>query len=733
MHQTLAPSSTEAAVASGGDPDADPRALNADLNDPALYINRELGLLAFQERVMEEARDENNPLLERLKFLSIVGSNLDEFFMVRVGGLKKQVRGGVTDPSPDGRSPADQLAVVRAAAHRIIKAATDYLCETLVPTLAKQGIRILGYEELSDRQRKNVVRKFQETVFPILTPLAFDPARPFPYISNRSLNLAVILRDEHGQDRFARVKVPSSIPRLFPVRRSSGGVRKDGTVPYRHAFVWIEQVIAARLASLFPGVEVTEAHPFRITRNADMAIQELEADDLLETMEQGVRRRRFGSVIRLEINADMPERVRRLLVQNMEVDDNDVYVIDGPLGLDGLMRVSRSIERAELLDRPFVPFTPAPLKEAVREESLFAALAGEHHLLHHPYDSFSPVVDFLEAAAADPDVLAIKMTLYRVGSNSPVVAALLRARQNGKQVAVLVELKARFDEESNIGWARMLEQEGVHVTYGLLGLKTHSKVALVVRKEGRNIRRYLHLSTGNYNSVTAHLYEDLGFFTTDKDIGADATDLFNFLTGYSEKRSYRKLLIAPISLRTRMEALIRREMALGEEGRLILKTNALVDKPVIKLLYEASQAGVRIDLIVRGICCLRPGLQGISENIKVTSVVGRFLEHSRIYYFRNGGKEEIYMGSADLMPRNLNRRVEIIFPVEDQHLIRYLRDDVLQTYLMDNVKARRMRPDGTYARVRPARDEEPVCVQEHLLAMRERMTEIEKEQPWDIF
>lgn len=732
MHQSLAPSSRAVAVA-GNDPDKGSPAATADLNDPALYINRELGLLAFQERVMEEARDQNNPLLERLKFLSIVGSNLDEFFMVRVGGLKKQVRGGVTDPSPDGRSPADQLAVVRMAAHQIMKAATDYLSETLVPTLAGQGIRILTYQDLSDRQRKNVVKKFQETVFPILTPLAFDPARPFPYISNRSLNLAVILSDEHGQDRFARVKVPSSIPRLFPVRRSSGGVRKDGTVPYRHTFVWIEQVISARLASLFPGLEVTAAHPFRITRSADMAIQELEADDLLETMEQGVRRRRFGSVVRLEINGDMPERVRQLLIRNMEVDDNDVYVIDGPLGLDGLMRVSRSIERAELLDRPFVPFTPAPLKEAVREGNLFAALAGEHHLLHHPYDSFSPVVDFLEAAAADPDVLAIKMTLYRVGSNSPVVAALLQARQNGKQVAVLVELKARFDEESNIGWARMLEQEGVHVTYGLLGLKTHSKVALVVRKEGRNIRRYLHLSTGNYNSVTAHLYEDVGFFTADKDIGADATDLFNFLTGYSEKRHYRKLLIAPISLRTRMEALIRREMELGEKGRLILKTNALVDKPVIKLLYEASQAGVRIDLIVRGICCLRPGLEGISDNITVTSVVGRFLEHSRIYYFRNGGKEEIYMGSADLMPRNLNRRVEIIFPVEDGHLIRYLRDDVLQTYLTDNVKARRMRPDGTYARVRPARDEKPVCVQEHLLAMRERMTEIEKEQPWDIF
>ncbi len=708
-------------------------AFSSDLNDPTLYVNRELSLLGFQERVLEEAQDESNPLLERLKFLSIVGSNLDEFYMVRVGGLMKQIASGVTELSPDGCSPAEQLAVVRGAAHEIMKDVAAYFLQTLVPALAKQGIHILNYGALNSKQRDHVKRIFDETIFPVLTPLAFDSGHPFPYISNRSLNLAVLIHDEQGHERFARLKVPPTIPRLLPVKRSSGGVRKDGTVPYRHAFVWVEQIVAARLVSLFPGMHVVEAHPFRITRNADMSIQELEADDLLETMEQGVRRRRFGSVVRMEVNADMPGRIRQILMANLEVDVNDAYVVNGPLGLDGLMRIARSIERAELLERPFVPFTLPPLKEESRKAGIFAAIAAQNHLLHHPYDSFSPVVDFLEAAAIDPEVLAIKMTLYRVGSNSPVVRALLKARENGKQVAVLVELKARFDEESNIGWARMLEQEGVHVTYGLLGLKTHSKVALVIRKEGRQIRRYLHLSTGNYNAVTAHLYEDLGYFTADEDFGADATDLFNFLTGYSDKRNYRKLLIAPITLRNRLQALIRREMEYGMEGHLILKTNALVDKPVIKLLYEASQAGVRIDLIVRGICCLRPGLPGISEGITVTSVVGRFLEHSRVYYCRNGNQEEIYMGSADLMPRNLDRRVEILFPVEDQDLIRYLRYDVLETYLKDNVKARRMRPDGTYERVHPEPGGELVCVQDRLLAVRERRAEIEKEQPWDVF
>ena len=702
-----------------------------DLDIAQLFVNRELSLLDFQRRVLEEAQDERNPLLERLKFLSIVGSNLDEFYMVRVGGLKKQIAGGVTDRSPDGLTPAEQLAAVCKVAQSLMQETHAYLVETLIPLLSAHGIRVLNYEDLTSKQKRNAKRVFEKVIFPVLTPLALDFGRPFPHISNLSLNLAVLIKDDHGHERFARLKVPGTLPRLLPVTRSSGGVRQDGTVPYKHSFVWVEQVIAANLEALFPGMRIVEAHPFRITRNADMAIQELEADDLLETMEQGVRQRRLGSVVRLTVNQDMPTRIRKLLVHNLRAGPNDSYVVDGPLGLKSLSEIYGSIERFELLDPPFVPFTSPLLKEDTRDGDFFAAVRAQNHLVHHPYDSFSPVVEFLESAAADPAVLAIKMTLYRVGSNSPVVRALLKARENGKQVAVLVELKARFDEESNIEWAKMLEREGVHVIYGLIGLKTHSKIALVIRKEGQHIRRYVHLATGNYNAVTAHLYEDLGYFTTDEAIGADATDLFNFLTGYSEKREYRKLLVAPINLRSRFEALIHREIAHGPQGRVILKTNALVDKSMIQRLYEASCAGVKVDLIVRGICCLRPGLPGVSDNISVTSIVGRFLEHSRIYYFRNGGDEEIYMGSADLMPRNLNRRVEILFPVQDKRYVRHLCDEVLMTYLKDTVKARRMRSDGAYERVRTSENRAPVCVQERLLQVRARRLEAEKEHLWE--
>ena len=702
-----------------------------DLDDPGLYVNRELGLLDFQYRVLEEAQDERNPPLERLKFLSIVASNLDEFCMVRVGGLMKQIAGGVTDLSPDGKTPFEQLGAVRDAVHALMEMAHTYLIDTLIPTLAREGVHISSYDELSEQNRVEAAHFFETTIFPILTPLAFDSGHPFPHISNLSLNLAVLIEDDHGNERFARLKVPGTISRLLPVAR-----RTDGKYRTKETFVWVEQVIGANLQALFPGMRIVEAHPFRITRNADMVIQELEADDLLETMEEGVRQRRMGSVLRLTVNSAMPERIRSILLQNLQLDAGDCYVVDGPLGLGSLMGLYRSSERFDLKEAPFLPFTAQRLKVESRDVDVFAAIRAQNHLMHHPYDSFSPVVDFLTSAAADPSVLAIKITLYRVGFNSPVVRALLQARKNGKQVAVLVELKARFDEESNIGWAKVLEREGVHVIYGLIGLKTHSKIALVIRKEEGHIRRYLHLSTGNYNAVTAHLYEDIGFFAQDEALGADATDLFNFLTGYSEKRSYRKLIIAPINLRTRIKALIDREIAHQQEGRgghMILKTNALVDKPIIKWLYAASRAGVRIHLIVRGICCLRPGLAGISENITVTSIVGRFLEHSRIYYFSNGGDEEVYLGSADLMPRNLNRRVEILFPIQDVRFIRYLRDEVLGTYLRDNVKARRMQSDGTYRRVEAAPGESPVSVQEHLLELRAGWAEAEKEHPWELF
>jgi polyphosphate kinase len=677
--------------------------LAVDLDHPQWYLNRELSQLEFFQRVLEEAKDASIPLLERVKFLAIVGSNLDEFFMVRVAGLKQQIAAGVVELAIDGLTPAEQLAAIRKAVSRLLGEARTCYQDDLLPALAEAGIHILGYPDLDQRQKAYVRNYFTQVIFPVLTPLAFDPGRPFPHISNLSLNLAVLIRDPGRKERFARVKVPGTLPRLVPLRRSSGGVRKDGTAPRSHYFVWLEQVIAAHLEALFPGMEIQAAHPFRVVRDADILIQELEADDLLDTMEESVRRRRFGSVVQLALNKSTPADIREILRENLEVERRDIYTIDGPLGLSDLMGLTQ-IDRHDLKEPPFLPATPAILN-LDRTQDMFAAIRREDIILHHPYDSFAPVVAFLQSAARDPDVLAIKQTLYRVGRNSPVVEALLEAAINGKQVAVLVELKARFDEESNIGWAKRLEAEGVHVIYGLLGLKTHSKIALVVRKEGDGVRRYVHLATGNYNGITAQVYTDLGVFTCDEDIGADATDLFNYLTGYSAKHDYRKLFVAPINLRARIESLIRREIEHqrhGRRGHLIFKVNAVVDRPMIKLLYQASQAGVQVDLLVRGICCLRPGVDGLSENIRVISIVGRFLEHSRIYYFRNGGQEEIYLGSADLMTRNLDYRVEVLFPVEDERLIRHLRDEVLATYLADNAKARWLHADGTYALRQPA-------------------------------
>ena len=691
------------------------------LDDPKLFINRESSQLEFFRRVLEEAQDETNPLLERVKFLSIVGSNLDEFFMVRVAGLKQQIDAGIMEMSADGLTPAEQLAAIRKMATRLMIESRTCLREQLMPQLDQAGIHILDYSALNESQKTKVDEYFDEVVFPVLTPLAFDPGRPFPHISNLSLNLAVLIRDRNGKEHFARIKVPDTLPRFTPIKRSSGSVRKDGTVPYHHYFVWLEQLIAAHLDRLFPGMEIVEAHPFRVVRDADIDIQELEASDLLESMEESVRQRRFGIVVRITVNGAMPAHIRSILIENLEMDRNDVYTIDGPLGLSSLMGLY-SVDRYDLKDPSFVAVTPAPLKGKSYNGDIFGAIRRQDILLHHPYDSFMPVVDFLKTAARDPDVLAIKQTLYRVGRNSPVVEALLEASQNGKQVAVLVELKARFDEESNIGWAKALEAEGVHVVYGLLGLKTHSKIALVIRKEGEGIRRYVHLATGNYNTITAQLYTDLGIFTVDEAIGADATDLFNYLTGYSVKNDYRKLLVAPINLRARMAELIRREIEQHRQhknGHLIFKMNALVDKPMIQLLYQASQVGVKVDLLVRGICCLRPGLPGISENIRVISIVGRFLEHSRIYYFHNNGEEEVHLGSADLMPRNIDRRVEVLFPVEDLDLIRYLRDEVLPVYLKDNVKARRMCADGTYKHTRPSTGEPAINSQAYFIEMRE--------------
>jgi polyphosphate kinase len=693
-----------------------------DLDNPRCYVNRELSLLEFQRRVLEEAEDENNLLLERIFFLSIVSSNLDEFFMVRVSGLKKQIEAGIHNPSFDGLSPSETMAEIRKVTDQIMTQQRDCWRDRLMPKLREAGILVMNHSQLNQRQRETLKNYFNEIVFPVVTPLGFDPGRPFPHISNLSLNLAVIIHDKVGNEHFARLKVPNTLPRFVPLKRSSGSSRKDGTIPFNHYFVWLEQVIAANLPSFFPGMKVVESHPFRITRDADMVIQELEASDLLETMEQSVRQRRFGSVVRLGINPGMPDRIRDILIKNLEIDRNDVYTLDGPLGFSDLMNLYNSIDRYDLKETPFKPAIQPALYHSDTNTNIYAAIRQGDILIHHPYDSFTPVVDFLKTAANDPDVLAIKQTLYRVGKKPPVVEALLEAAENGKQVAVLVELKARIDEESNIGWAKMLEKEGVHVIYGLLGLKTHSKVTMVVRREGEGIRRYIHLATGNYNAVTAQLYEDLGMFTCDEEIGADVTDLFNYLTGYSSKQDYRKLIVAPINLRSRMEALIEREIDHAKKGKkahIIIKINSLVDKPMIKCLYRASQSGVKVDLIVRGMCCLRPGFEEISENIRVISIVGRFLEHSRIYYFLNEGAEEIYLGSADLMPRNIDWRVEVLFPIREPHLIQQIRDDILAIYLKDNLKARLMQSDGTYLRAKPDTGQPLLNSQLHFLKQSE--------------
>lgn len=664
------------------------------------YFNRELSWIEFNKRVLAEALDERNPLLERIKFLSIFASNLDEFFMIRVSGIKQQVAANVQKRSLDGLTPKEQLAAIRRALVSLLDQEYRLLREDLLPRLADEGVQVFNYDQLNDAQRTYLTDYFQREVFPVLTPLAFDTSRPFPHISNLSLNLAVIIQDQEEGELFARVKVPEVFPRFVPLPRNLCDGPDHVPVERRHAFVWLEQVILAHLDLLFPGIEVVEAYPFRITRNADMEIVEDEANDLLSTIEQGVRQRRFGDVVRITIDQVMPERICKLLMTNLKLESEDIYTVQGVLGLADLMALM-SIDRPDLKETPIEHDIPPVLRGPL---DIFSAIRNQDILLHHPYDSFAPIVDFIQSAASDPNVLAIKQTLYRVGRNSPIVKALMQAREQGKQVTVLVELKARFDEENNIIWAKALEKAGVHVVYGLLGLKTHSKLALVVRKESDGIRRYVHLGTGNYNASTARLYTDLGLLTCREDIGADVSDLFNYLTGYSRQRHYRKLLVAPVNLRDRMCALINREIAVHQEqgnGHLIFKMNSLVDREIIDTLYAAAQVGVQVDLIVRGMCRLKPMVSGLSESIRVRSIVGTFLEHSRIYYFHNGGSEEVYLGSADLMERNLDRRVEQIFPVEDPLLLRYVRDNLLEVYLQDNVRAWVLHPDGRYLRVVP--------------------------------
>lgn len=694
-------STSSTSLVSGMYPELELPAPFPSLDDPKLFVNRELSLLSFQGRVLEEAKDQSNPLLERVRFLSIVGSNLDEFFMVRVAGLKRQVEAGNTAVGIDGLSPGDQLKTIRFEVAALLQRAHRYYKNEISPQLLETGVSILQYSELNEGQKAKIREYFHQNIFPILTPLGYDPGHPFPHISNLSLNLAVLIKDNLGEERFARVKVPDSLPQLIRVDDPASPLsRRNFQVTRTQTFIWLDDLISAHLDFLFPGMEIVESHPFHVTRDAEMEIQEWEAGDLLETTEESIRQRRFGDVVRLEVNPGIPNRVLEILVENLEIEPADIYWVEGRLPLSMLKHIC-VLDRSDLKYPSFLPAIPAALNPDSQEEDLFSVLKRRDVLVHHPYDSFQPVVNFLTQSVRDPNVQAMKITLYRVGNNSPIVDALLRAPEKGKQVAVLVELKARFDEKSNIEWAKAMERQGVHVVYGLLGLKVHAKISLIVRKEGDRIKRYVHFGTGNYNPVTAHLYTDFGLLTGDEELGADVADLFNYLTGYSRKKDYRKLLVAPINLRDRFESMIRREIENhknGKPGHLIFKTNALVDERIIKLLYEASQAGVQIDLIVRGVCCLKPGIQGVSDNIRVVSIVGRFLEHSRIYYFRNGGEEEIYFGSADLMPRNLDRRVEVLVPIEDKKNARYLRDEVLNAYLCDTVKARIMLPDGTYMR-----------------------------------
>ena len=665
-------------------------------DDPARFLNRELSWLDFNSRVLESAADPEVPLLERAKFCAIFSQNLDEFFQVRVAGLADQVEAGVGRTSPDGLSPSETLRAVAERVGELIDRAEHLFLEELVPALAEVGIVFSSWDQLDDDDREYLVEEFDTRIFPVLTPLAVDPGHPFPYISSLSLNLAVVLRDPVSDERrFARVKVPPLLPRFV--------VMPDG-----ERFVPLEQVIASHLGRLFPGMDVVDTFAFRVTRNADLTLEEEEADDLLAAVEMELRRRRFGAAVRLEVDALVSPEVRELLVRELDLSEDAVHESIGPLDLGGLWAL-RDLDRPDLKDEPWTPVTQARLAAGEDEKvDIFKVLGDGDILVHHPYDSFhTSVEEFVRQASRDPKVLAIKLTLYRTSGDSSIIKSLVRAADRGKQVAALVELKARFDEAANIGWARALETAGVHVTYGLVGLKTHTKTALVVRDEGNGVRSYCHIGTGNYNAKTAKLYEDLGLLTADPVIGADLAQLFNYLTGYGRNVQYRRLLVAPHPLRTRLLELIDGEIAAAEavpgSGRIIMKMNSLVDPVSIDRLYAASQAGVEIDLIIRGICCLRPGVPGLSEHIRVRSLIGRYLEHSRIFRFANGGgvgEPVTYFGSADLMPRNLDRRVEALVPITDPNLVRRLME-ILEVNLADDTLAWALGPDGGWAHVAP--------------------------------
>jgi len=687
--------------------------MTAPLVAPEHYINREFSWIAFNQRVLAQALNEHTPLLEQAKFSAIFSNNLDEFFMVRVASLKSQQEAGVTSRSDDGLTPQQQLEEIQTRLRPLLELQQQHYRHSLKTNLKEYGIQLIDYAQLNKRQKDWADAYFRTAIFPVLTPLAVDPAHPFPFMSNLSLNVAALIRDpETGQQQFARVKVPQKIlPRFVPLPTELCG-RRPAPV---YTAVPLEQLVAFNLQLLFPGMVIEGHYFFRVTRDADLELRDLEADDLMEALQEGLRKRRMGGeVVRLEVADEMPEEVVQLLMEGTDVEPEDLYRINGPLGLDDLMSLL-AIPLPELKDQPFKGRTVPALARAQRSEledgsikaeefqSIFSVLRRGDVLLQHPFDLFSTSVEeFLNQAADDAAVLAIKMTLYRTSKDSPVVAALIRAAENGKQVMALVELKARFDEDNNIQWARQLERSGVHVVYGVIGLKTHTKVTLVVRREKEQLRSYAHIGTGNYNSRTSSLYTDLGLLTAREDFGQDLVELFNYLTGFSKQQSFRKLLVAPVTLRLGMEELIRREIRHAREGRgglIRAKMNALVDPAIIGLLYEASRVGVRIELVIRGMCSLRPGVEGVSENIRVVSVIGRFLEHSRLFWFGNGGEDELLIGSADWMPRNLDRRVEAVAPLEDP-LLRDQLQQLLLLYLEDSA-AWHMQSDGSFQQLQP--------------------------------
>lgn len=683
--------------------------------NPKNFFNRDLSWVEFNKRVLDEALNPNLPLLEKVKFVSIFSSNLDEFYMIRISGLKEQIAANIHEPTIDGLTPLEQVIQIEKALKPMIKQMNDLWLNEIVPQLKKHGVELLRFVEFSEEDRLKLREYFTREIYPILTPLAFDPGRPFPYISNLSLNLAILIKKPNGENHFARVKVPNIIPRLVQVENILKPEKKAGSNgKFNAKFIWLGDLIRENLDMLFPGMEVVEAHRFRITRDTDIELQEDEADDLLRVIEENIRQRRFGSVVRMEVASRMPEFMLDTLMENLRITRDDVHVLDGPIGLSDVMTLYK-LPLHQLKEKPYYPVTPKIFED---EEDIFGTIKQRDVLLHHPYHSFIPVIEFIKQAARDPDVMAIKQTLYRVGTDSPIIKCLVEAAERGKQVAVLVELKARFDEENNIFWARELEKVGVHVVYGLIGLKTHAKMTLVVRKEFDGVKRYVHMATGNYNAITAKLYTDLGFFTCDEDICADVSDIFNYLTGYSKQKDFRKLIVAPVNMRNQMIEKIVREIENvkdGGDGKIMWKLNSLVDPAIISALYEASTLGVNIELIVRGICCLIPNVPGLSENIKVTSIVGRFLEHSRVFYFYNNGKEEFYLSSADMMPRNLDRRVEISFPIEDKRLQTELMRTLIKISLKDNTKTRILTPDMSYEIIKSENGVKKINSQEWLM------------------